>query len=536
MSIVVDDEPLHTLAARFKTLAAVSETCRELRDIVRICALPELDRRFVTPRPGTVTPLYAAATAAIPTVESLVRKNDYELAVIEQILCTFPASTSRLTRSDRIDRLLALGDNGGGRWRLVGLKRELMESRRRTLTLREAVVRYRIKPEDIPEPLAGPPYRRDDLAAIALAKHGGQRQLQAKDAAIRASCKKREDTIREREARRVELRDAFMAASRSQEYDDVVQSSVAVHDATQAYVIKGTDRARAAANERFAECLRAMRERKTAVDAMPWPFSQLLGSMAPTGATAAVRARDDYVVLGDEADLARTVGFSSKWSRALELLAGVPDAVRRSSPAVLSALCVFLGEEGEHGPAAALGALSDRYADVVARATDAVSSHPRASRISATIPTVVGESLVCDSPGDADDVEEGRRAMAASVAEKATTRACTAFCDEVWKCHVRPMLTGDSGRRMNESACRRYADPSLRSLWTAPNAGPVAGPVVSKADAVRVASEVEQQFIQSKRTCMACKSNPYSSACAHQLCRPCCRARSSSACAHHRRT
>ena len=117
MCIASNPEPLHTLSARMRTLAALSATCREIRGIVSDFAVPALQRAYVPPSPHPVE--------EIPTVESLVRRTDYELMMFEEVLCTRPRSDNNnytRPRGTRVDCLLQLGQRGGALWRLVGLK------------------------------------------------------------------------------------------------------------------------------------------------------------------------------------------------------------------------------------------------------------------------------------------------------------------------------------------------------------------------------------------------------------------------------
>jgi hypothetical protein len=137
LCIASDPEPLHTLSARMRTLSALSSTCREVRAIVREFALPALERAFSLPPKIAAAPpssqrastaaVHAAARTTPPTVESLVRLNEYELTLAEEVLCTRPLAEHGYgrTRGARVDGLLMLGDRGGALWRLVNVKREL---------------------------------------------------------------------------------------------------------------------------------------------------------------------------------------------------------------------------------------------------------------------------------------------------------------------------------------------------------------------------------------------------------------------------
>ena len=478
-----DPEPLHTLTERMKALCALSETCREVRAMVRDLAFPALSRRFGCD---------VGAVHTIPTVSSLVHRTDGELARLEDALCTAPsraglgAHAQHRRRPARVDALLRLAASEGALWRMVPLKRELRRRRECVLGTRDAIIAYRLRAED----LAGkfPPYSREDLATIALARHGSELAMRARDAAIRASSKKRVDTRNARDDRRDEIDVALISIAEigpyssqvaTDDYRHVTRWHEGMRAAVERYVLKGTRELRDAALAMFRNGLDSLRTRRAEVGSLPWPptTGHAGGLLAPSSVAS---ARRDYVDLGDPDDLEDATAFSTRWTNALHVLRGVGGHVPAET-LVETSLSVFVevkrylhakrSDEDERESERALSAMAAMYTSLAEAATALLVNHPRSRLIARHFPTTISPELGgrTDYFKDHDQI----RCAAERIARNSTERAVILFCDSQWSRVAQRMpsriltlyLPALLPERPMSTSARQLADPFLRRLF-----------------------------------------------------------------------
>ena len=397
------------------------------------------------------------------------------------------------------------------------------------------------------------PHCREDIADIALNRHGSERHLRARDDAIRASSKKRVDTIAARTDRRIDLNAAFLAISlkrvnhgqAANDVRDVIQSQVDVYVAVERYCQKGGPAMREAALSLFKDELESLRVRRAEVGSLPWPTAagHTGGLLVPA---FAVHARDDYVALGDIEDLATAVRFSSRWSRVLELIRGdaggtfcIPaESLMGSSVAVYAAAKRYIFQEDDDDDEVSertLSVMSVMYSDIVRRATAFLVDHPRLEQIVRHFPTTVPLELHIAHHDD--------DAMVAAASERvacdSTRRAERLFCDDTWLRHVAPLLPARilglyipaaPPARPLATSIRNVAEPHLRAAFEN-----------HVCDYARIASVIEQAWAQlaasrgtySSGSCRYCLVNKHALSCPSQMCRTCCHAQGGQ-CQHHR--
>lgn len=443
MSLALDPEPLFTLTARTKALLALSETCREARDLVRLLALPALSPGLPDPRRG----------ATPPTVETLVRKTDGELVRLEAALCTVPSSnTTHRARGIRVDALLQLADNDASRWKLVPLKRELRQLGVRVLSARQAMLAYRLRPEDLANLQA--PFSREELRTLALNRHGSSRAMLAKDAELRARAKKRADTLSAREDRRHEMHaalESFGVADR----DHVCRWHEGARDAIDQYIVRGTQACRDAAVAIFRDAIEGLHLRRALVASLPWPPASLTPTRFAT-------SRDAFVSRGAPSDLEDATLLSSRWTRVTTTL-GCERLIDASLLVRWEAKRYLSGETDEADADAPLRAISAAYQRIAEIADRIVGpDHPRYALIRQQFPAAISPMLTHP------DAFSNPEVAAAQAARNAVERASTAFCDYVWVTHIATRLPSRMLRFRSLAADtlkRAFADPSLRIDW-----------------------------------------------------------------------
>lgn len=209
--VATDPEPLLTLDARMRSLAALAGTDRELRRDVYAVAIPQIVERFVP-----VAEARRHSRRVRPTLESLARETDGRVAAIAGVstglCCRLSSGDERralgdLTnlpqerktagwRAEMVDGILEVSASDA-RWALVPVKREMCRRAALRIAAGEARRRYRLSERDMEElARAGrPPYALDEVYRVALARHGSTRALERREEAIRETSRKRAETM-----------------------------------------------------------------------------------------------------------------------------------------------------------------------------------------------------------------------------------------------------------------------------------------------------------------------------------------------------
>jgi hypothetical protein len=424
---------------------------------------------------------------------------------------------------------------------------------------RDALLAYRLRPEDLAE--KRPPFSREDLATIALKRHGSHAAMMARDASIRAVSKKRAETVSAREDRREDMHAYLLSIAESttasgrpsrtaaEEYRQVCQWHQGMHAAVDRFVVKGTPASRDEAIGMFRAALDALRVRRAEVGSLPWPPAALVPKRFAT-------CKEEYVDLGNPLDLADASSLSDAWSTALSLIGGgversVPaealvDAsdvassrvraylLARSSCAHSSTSSEASGSEEASASASgegvsstssatmtsALVALSEAYSALATAAAESLGPHPRTSLILRKFPEAIAPDLQrCLEEPPASD---WFRSAARRVACVALELAVSAYCEYQWTTQIAPKLptrifTLDSPeivRRLAEARMRRsFADPEDRRCDWADVAAYVLDAWSQK--------NTRNKYPLSEK-CVRCCINAKSQHCGKHMCKPCC--------------
>ena len=212
LCVALDPEPLLTLRARAKTLAAVAQASRAFRNIVRERVWPAMMRMHVE-----ASAIEAHAVRAPPTLESLALARDGELVAMSRDLLLLPGSlwiTSSTFRAHHVRELL---DAARWKWDFVPLIHEVRRRSGALMRRSVALSRFRLKGSDLSGLRQQHGYVcTQDVSDVALRVHGSKAaidRVRDAEAALRLARRSARDARAQgRIDRRSEVKTAALAA------------------------------------------------------------------------------------------------------------------------------------------------------------------------------------------------------------------------------------------------------------------------------------------------------------------------------------
>ena len=260
LCIATDPEPLLTLSARLRTLMALSGVDRAMRIDVHAVAVPALVESFVP-----IAQVRRHKSTTRPTTETLVRESDAGVRKIaSDTQCRSPLSEVGFSRRKMlVDRLLEVSASDV-MWALVPVKAELRKLRSMSIrSLAEARSVYRLRAKDLVGFTRGG-LLCEDLADIALARHGSWANMQRAKKTADEIARKRAMTISDAAARRRELSEAHGVAA----WQRAIAVCPELGAAETCYVRHGGDERRAAAVSIFSRIREVVNRRTIALNAI----------------------------------------------------------------------------------------------------------------------------------------------------------------------------------------------------------------------------------------------------------------------------
>jgi hypothetical protein len=268
--IVNDQDPLHSMSQRLRTLGALAATCKEVRALTTAVVYPRLSNLFA----GRVQ------DKPCPTLDSIAFMDDAEVHAIAKSLCRSCSSADGTTRAEDVHAILGMSPRY---WHLVPLRDELRLRRNVLLTVSYAKAQLRLRASDIYDvvlPGTKPRVRQEDAVDRCMARFGSSAALTRHDHMLRIAAQKRAATFSLRARRMEDLGSDMCVLARH--YHDL-------NAAVNAYACTGCESAKAHATCIFYQKGREIDARK-----------QEMGPMPPAARPTVLVAYIAYLLNGDD--------------------------------------------------------------------------------------------------------------------------------------------------------------------------------------------------------------------------------------------
>ena len=182
--IVDDNDPLHTMSQRWRTLGALASVCREMRTLIMVIAYPKLSRAYA----GRIQ------DEPCPTIESIAFMDD---TAVRELSTTLDMSSEKKRNTTRFDMVQAIICMAPMYWHLVPLRNELRLRRKVVITAAKARVQLRLCASDMLGIMLcdrNQRVRQEDAMDCCMKRFGSSAAFEKHDARLRIAAQKRAST------------------------------------------------------------------------------------------------------------------------------------------------------------------------------------------------------------------------------------------------------------------------------------------------------------------------------------------------------